>query len=204
MIFKKKSGEEKRKYNSNYKFLPYHDNYEDLDEIEFNGLNIFSNNLFTKIEEVFAIENYRKADIPKYNYFNNNLCSFMEGFHVSALKNDYNINSNIVEVINTKFDTNLTMDEFIEKRITNEIEIYADIYNMDVDKTYNLDKESKDKIEKYIKEISNVFGKVLKWYQVDEKMDDNIKTVNKFYIIFSTYFIVYEKGIVIIGWGSDA
>lgn len=182
--------------NEDIKFIPYSKNvydYNGAEEYEIEEETLIG------IEEVYARETYKKSIfLSTYHLINNELRTY-EGYEYSIIKNDYNENNNIIEIINDTFNTKLKYYEVNDLKIDNLIDVYKEIYFNDF---FDLNETSLNKLNEYINKLEIKLGKYKKVYLVDESEDeDNI--INSFFINMATWCIVFEKGIIIVMYGSN-
>lgn len=185
-----------KKLDDSVKFKPYTQNIYD-----YNGAEDFEleEELFTGIEEIFAKEIYVKSLIlGPYHIYNNELFSY-DGYEYSIVKNDYNNNSNIIEIINDTFDKKIRYEDVNNINKDKLIDILKEIYLTD---TFELSTNSSNKLNIYIEELEDRLGQYKKTYFIIENEDEE-SIINSFFINMSTWVIIFEKGILIVSQGSN-
>ena len=178
------------------KFIPYSKNVYD-----YNGSEEYEieEDLLIGIEEIFAKETYRKPIfLNPYRLINNELSSY-EGYEYNIIKNDYNENDNIIEILNDTFGTKLKYDDIKDLKIEKIVDTYKEIY---CNNFYELDDSSLNKLNDSIESLESKLGKYKKVYLVNES-DNEENIINTFYFNMCTWAIVFEKGIIIIMYGSN-
>lgn len=190
-----------RKLDKLIKLSPYgYGCFYDIDKL-------VDENIFIKIEEIFAKENYRKKMLTLYgkrNFTGNGkLLSSDSGFEFCSIRNDIAINKDIISIINNKLKTNLNKLVFDNYKIENHMEAFIEIFKVIYDN--KLDDESINTLEKYISEIENKLGNYIKLYSIKEEGNDTNESnlVNPFFINCGTWCLIYQNAILIISYGLD-
>jgi len=178
-----------RKINNDTKLNPYCSDYED--------------DTFSKIEELFAKESYKKNLLKLYHIgINNNLYAY-SGFSYNIIMNNSTENDNIANILNKKFRTHLKMDVIRDYKIVNHIDAIKEVFKLiyDADLTDSVIEE----FNKYLSVIENKLGRYIKLYSIEEEENDTDESdsINPFYINMENWCIVYQNAILIISYGSD-
>jgi len=167
-----------RKIDNGTELSPYCSNVIDNN-------NLVSKDIFIKIEEIFAKENYKKNLLKLYNLLSNNkLCANL-GFSYSI-------------ILNEEYKNNMDKTSQKSLDIKEHIDAIKKIYSVIYDK--ELEEKSSIELNKYIAEIESKLGNYIEMYLVE---DDNAVSINPFYMNFGVWCIRYQNALLIISHGSD-
>ena len=182
--------------DENIKFIPYSKNVYD-----YNGSEEYEieEELLIGVEEIFAKETYKKSIfLTTYNLINNEIRSY-EGYEYNIVKNDYNENNNIIEILNDTFETKLKYDEINDLKIDNLVDAYKEIYYIDF---LNISDSSINKLNNIIENLELKLGKYRKIYLVNES-DNEEDIINTFFVNMCTWAIVFDNAIIVVMYGSN-
>lgn len=182
--------------DENIKFIPYSKNVYD-----YNGSEEYEieEELLIGVEEIFAKETYKKLIfLTTYNLINNEIRSY-EGYEYNIVKNDYNENNNIIEILNDTFETKLKYDEINDLKIDNLVDAYKEIYYIDF---LNISDSSINKLNNIIENLELKLGKYRKIYLVNES-DNEEDIINTFFVNMCTWAIVFDNAIIVVMYGSN-
>lgn len=184
-----------RKLDKEAELNPYCSDLED-------NSNLLKKDIFIRVEEIFAKENYKKNLLNLYHLLNKYQIYAYAGFAYNIIMNNAIENYDITNIINEKFKTNLDSSSLKSYEIKNHIDAIKEIFKSIYDD--KLTDELIDELKKYLSEIKNKLGSYIKLYLIEEKSGTNkSKSVNPFYINFGTWCIIYQNAILIISSGSD-
>lgn len=182
--------------DENIKFIPYSKNVYD-----YNGSEEYEieEELLIGVEEIFAKETYKKSIfLTTYNLINNEIRSY-EGYEYNIVKNDYNENNNIIEILNDTFETKLKYDEINDLKIDNLVDAYKEIYYIDF---LNISDSSINKLNNIIENLELKLGKYRKIYLVNES-DNEEDIINTFFVNMCTWAIIFDNAIIVVMYGSN-
>lgn len=184
-----------RKLDKAAELYPYCSDVED-------NKNLLRDDIFIRVEEIFAKENYKKNLVNWYRLLlSRNGISADAGFSYNVIMNNAIDNDDITNIINEKFKTNLNGSSLIDYDIRNHIDAVKEIFkSIYADK---LTDKLLNELNKYLSEIENKLGNYIKLYSIYEDENENDTNVNPFYINLGTWCVVYQNAILIISYGSD-
>lgn len=184
-----------RKLDKEAELNPYSSDLED-------NRNLLKKDIFIRVEEIFAKENYKKNLLNLYHLLSKYKIYANAGFSYNIIMNNAIENYDITYIINEKFKTNLDSSSLKSYDIKNHIDAIKEIFKLIyADK---LTDELIDELKKYLSEIKNKLGSYIKLYLIEEKSGTNkSKSVNPFYINLGTWCVIYQNAILIISFGSD-
>lgn len=178
-----------RKLDNDAKLNPYCSDYED--------------DTFSRIEEIFAKESYKKNLLKLYHIGSNNNLYAYSGFSYNIIMNNSIENDDIASILNKIFKTKLKTDVIRDYKKENHIEAIKEIYKLIYDA--NLTDSVIDELEKYLRDIENKLGSYIKLYSLEEEENDTDEcdSINPFYINMGNWCVVYQNAILIVSYGSD-
>lgn len=183
-----------RKLDKGAELNPYCSDIED-------NRNLLKEDIFIRVEEIFAKENYKKNLLNLYHLVGKDRIYAYAGFSYNIIMNNAIENYDITNIINEKFKTNLDSSSLKSYDIKNHIdaikEIFKSIYAAELtDKLF-------DELKKYLSKIENKLDSYIKLYLIEESGTNKSNSVNSFYIKLGTWCVVYQNAILIISYGSD-
>ena len=178
-----------RKLDNDAKLNPYCSDYED--------------DTFSKIEEIFAKESYKKNLLKLYHIGSNNNLYAYSGFSYNIIMNNFIENDDIASILNKNFKTKLKTDVIRDYKKENHIDAIKEIYKLIYDA--NLTDSVIDELKKYLRDIENKLGSYIKLYSLEEEENDTDEcdSINPFYINMGNWCVVYQNAILIVSYGSD-
>jgi len=163
----------------------------------------YEDDTFSKIEEIFAKESYKKNLLKLYHIGSNNNLYAYSGFSYNVIMNNAIENDDIANILNKKFRTHLKMDVIRDYKIVNHIDAIKEVFKLiyDADLTDSVIEE----FNKYLSVIENKLGRYIKLYSIEEEENDTDESdsINPFYINMENWCIAYQNAILIVSYGSD-
>ena len=183
-----------RKLDDKTKFIPYCSNVEG---------NLIKEDIFIRIEDIFARENFKKHIISSYYLLDNNMHSYL-GFFYNIIMNSSTKDDDIINIINERLKSNLDVSQLKKYDRATHVDAIREVFKC----VYagELKNSLINNLKQLLNEIENKLGDYIMIFSIEEQNStskQDLKIVSPWYFNAKTWCIVYKNGILIVSYGSD-